>query len=412
MFQDRYQNIILILTLLLCVFGNILFGTWDSLFLFNSQGDTLSYLEASRRLAFHGQVHPVRPLGIAFLHAIPYFFGATEKWVIWSLILLQNIVWIVSILLFYRTSFILLNRKMAFYLTIFFLFSFGYFLLPSIILSEVWTIFFVVLLLNQLIKYHQYKAFSYLISLSSILILLTLIRPGFYYPALLFLGYLILRIIFKYRNWSPNYLILIFSLALLLLNNSLIYKNHGQFKPSYIDDLTLYVYLGAYGHTEIQNTSTARVQRERREEIKNLDHSAIHSLALEDIKFQLAYHPRVIIKYLIRNIYLNSTTGTIVMFKLKENSKLNPVFYTIFYWLSQIQNTIFVILSICLPCILWIKKKSMDILWVTLTLLPWYILFTSGISYLQGDRFHVVFYPIILIQIGYCYFLYSKKKIT
>jgi hypothetical protein len=98
---------------------------------------------------------------------------------------------------------------------------------------------------------------------------------------------------------------------------------YGKFKPSFIDDHTLYIYLGAYSQTEIRNTSTARIQRERRAKIKSLSYKGIHTLAQSDMKFQLEYHPFVVIKYWLLNIQQNAISGCnlIDLLKKEKNEK-------------------------------------------------------------------------------------------
>ena len=369
----------------------------------NSIGDSIAYKESSRILFQEGKIHPFRPLGISFITGLPYLLALSKYYVLinWVLNLLM---WLGTIFVIYKTLTLKMGPQKSVFLSLVFVLSLGNIVLTGIVLSETSTTLLLAIFCHQLLKYSISKNYKYIINLAAVLILLTLIRPGFYYPAIAISIYGFWLII---KNKIPirNRALMFIACFLLILNNSLMFKNYGTFKPSNIDSITLYTYLGAYSQTEVRNTSTARIQRERRDKINKMNYPEIGKLAKEDFVFQMSYHPFVVIRYYIRNILWNSSDGTTTI--ITSFNKSNSLTKQFLFKLSQSYNILFTLIAVILPFLVFGTKRKIDLFWILSTLLVWYIICSSGISYRQGDRFHIVFYPIVLTQI--CYFLSNQR---
>lgn len=397
------EHIVLVILGVIVYLGiNLYLGVFSSIFELNKIGDTISYQTASKYLFSKGIAHPFRPIGIAFI------FGLLKSFQPILIIIFQFFLWTSTILVIYNSLKLVTTTKNSFLLALTFLLFISNILFVSWQVTETITTFLLSLSTFYVLKYNERKISKYLLFSASIIVFLVIIKPGFYYIALVFSLYSLWKAISS-RASIKQFVPLLFTLALLLINNSMVNHTYGKFKPSFIDDHTLYIYLGAYSQTEIRNTSTARIQRERRAKIKSLSYKEIHVLTQSDMKFQLEYHPFVVIKYWLLNIKQNTISGCNLLnfIKKEKNEKRGNAFL---YWLSLIQNTTMVLLSIILPIIYFIRTKRLHFFWIVTTIVIWYIILTSGISYYQGDRFHIVFYPIVIIQLGY--FFFKRKSIN
>ena len=142
--------------------------------------------------------------------------------------------------------------------------------------------------------------------------------------------------------------------------------------------------------------------------MNHLSYLEINEITKKDLQFQMQYHPFVVLKYWVINIKNNATGGSIILPSLSDlqNQKGGN---NMLYGLSQIQNILMVILSLILPIYFLLRRRKLDYFIIATSFLIWYILLTSGISYFQGDRFHLVFYPLVLMQVAFILF---KKKAT
>jgi hypothetical protein len=287
----------------------------------NKIGDTVSYQAASKYLFSKGIAHPFRPIGIAFI------FGLLKSFQPILIIIFQFFLWTGTTLVIYNSLKLVTSAKKSFLLALTFLLFISNILFVSWQVTETITTFLLSLSTFYILKFNEKKISKYLLFSASIIVLLVIIKPGFYYIAIVYSIYSIWKAISS-RTTIKQFAPLLFTLALLLLNNSMVNHTYGKFKPSFIDDHTLYIYLGAYSQTEIRNTSTARIQRERRAKIKSLSYKGIHTLAQSDMKFQLEYHPFVVIKYWLLNIQQNAISGCNLIDLLKKERMKNEKTYS------------------------------------------------------------------------------------
>jgi len=397
------ESIGLIAIATFCFLGvNLYLDVFAYTYELNDVGDSLSYKEAAQMLFYEGKAHPTRPIGIAF------FFGLIEGIHPILITVVHFFLWIATILILNKSFLLLTNKKRSFVLSLIFVVCVSNILFINLEITETLTAFLLTIISFQILKYALSKGTKHLLFASALLVLLVLIKPGFYYASITMALFAIWKSI-NGKTPIKVYAPLIISFAFLILNNSMVYKSYGKFKPSFIDDVTLYTYLSAYSQTEVRNTSTARIQRERREKMKSLTYAEIHDLAWKDIRFQIEYHPFVVFRYWAINTQNNASGGTVLIHGL--NKIKNTIGkHQILYRLSQFQNILMVVLSLLFPIFHLLKYRKVDTFLVVTSILIWYIIFTSGISYFQGDRFHIGFYPMVLMQVAY--FLFKKKAIN
>ena len=234
----------------LSLYLDIFYYTFD----LNNTGDSLSYKEAAKMLFYGAKAHPTRPIGIAF------FFGFLERIHPILITVVQFLLWIGTILVLNKSISLIANKRISFILCLIFILCFSHILYIHLELTETITTFLLTLTSYFILKYTKAHSFKNLAYASAILLFMVLIKPGFYYVSLILTLYTFWKLIrakISLRIAIP----ILFALALLALNNAMVYKSYGKFKPSFIDDVTLYTYLGAYSETEVRNTSTARIQR-------------------------------------------------------------------------------------------------------------------------------------------------------
>lgn len=157
--------------------------------------------------------YTLRPPSYPLFLALFYFFKAP----LFVIIFFQNIISIVSILLLRNTlTYFNYNKKYDFVFLFLLLVTPSQFIYASTIMSEVLFQLFVVLMVRNILLFHQFKEIKYLFWYSLALILAAFTKPVMYlfvFPSLAYMLFLSVKI----KKWYPSILSLLPILAIFLL---------------------------------------------------------------------------------------------------------------------------------------------------------------------------------------------------
>jgi hypothetical protein len=235
-----------------------------------------------------------------------------------------------------------------------------------------------------------------------IMLLLVLVKPGMiYWSTLLLFGVLIMAIYsgaLSIRTIAP----IVVSAILILMQAWQINLHYDKFTVSFIDKITWYNYLGAEAEAITIGQPYDDVKEKRLAVWESSNWVEISEIGSADMKRQFSEHPVLILKEFVLNIGENAvgkSAGLAAAKDFKSSSIFKPL-QSLLVSLSMAQNLFFVLCSIFLG--FWVlKERYLNVATVLAIGTIAYILFTSGITFKQGDRFNVVFYPITLMLLPY-----------
>lgn len=404
----KYEYILIIFT----VFSLLIINLFLSLY---SQNDLCldceNYLESAIYLFKNFEVHYYRPIGMSLIYGFPVLLGYDAYLDIYNYVIFVNILLYIGIILyFFKTCTLFFDKKKSFYFSLFLLTYFGISLHINEILSEIPFIFFILVAFYCLAKYYILSKTDYLFYAISLFLFTILIRPGILYFSIgIFLYYLFTI----YKNWSiKRILILIVPITLLLFQITKMKEQYGNYTISYIDAVTYYNYLGSkaiylkYDKTLNQNTN------KRADFIFSQTYKNQKSIAYQDLIFQIRNNTYYMIRAYIDDLEENTKTATSRLQNLRnnENEKHYEIKIKLISEITEWQNKLTTLLGLLLAMYFIITfKKHNEIVFVFAIYFS-YIFFISGISSTQGDRFHIVYYPIVLLLLFI--FLKNIKTIT
>jgi hypothetical protein len=359
--------------------------------------DCYSYIDASNMLFNEFKPHPTRTMGFALILGLPKIVNQTitnNQYIAFG-IFINFLSWIGGIIFLHKTLSFFLKRKAAFWVTLFSVANLGCLATIFLVLTESVTSLLLSIILYYLVKFSRDKKFINLIFAVSIINLLVVIRPGFFYLSIL-LSFIILCFIVYKRLWNNKmYSLIIISLFPLIFQILMIYNIYGNLTPSYIDKITWYYYLGAETQS-LKTNSTYNIERQQREiNLKGKTWNEISQISSSDMKKQLSDNfPELIHEY-IKNLFENTKNLSpwIVYTQYATNKK--NIISTLLGYISLLQN-VFYISLLGLSLILLIKYYKVNLAIYILIGIALYVFLTSGISASQGDRFHIIIYPMIM----------------
>ena len=370
--------------------------------------DTLSYLIASENLYKLQLVDAGRPTLIMFIHGFPYLFGFS-KWALFSWNFVVNCIsWLLIITLLFEILKSFANQKSAFVFTLIYIFTIGSAVINFHVLSETIFTLFLFASLYYFHKFYLSKRFIFLSVGFSLLILSVLIKP----VSLVILFFILLfytkPLLKNIKNrWS---LLIFFSFMALFFHLVLMKNQFGNYTISYIDSFTYYNYLGTRAEGLKTNAEFVQCDNARFDYFTSLSLSEQKNEAFKDFKTQLTTNKWNLCKAYFINIYTNSFKGCQALFEYKNNNKTSYFEASKFFFraASLLQNALFTIIGISLSVyfLLQRKKRNEGIVIASFTII--YIFLISGISSEQGDRFHLVFYPQIIVLAAY----FLKDKVS
>ena len=390
----KYENLLILIAIVFTLIVNFLMQINYQTFVF---GDSFSYILAAKELYIKAKLNDHRPLVITIINGFPLLFNNNEKNLfLWSFIL-NYFCWLTTIILLFNIAKKIVDIKKSFIITLCYILCIGNFFIIFDLLSETIFIFLLVLILYFTTLFDKSKSIMFLVYNLCLLILMTMIKPlsvGLIF-IFIFIYFKDLKLIFRCK-----YLVLIFlSLSVLAIQLINMKKQFGNYTISYIDGVTYYNYLGTRADCYKKNIEFVPGRNKRIIELKDKTMIEIKLIAKKDFINQLSNNKYNLLKAYFFNVINNSTKGSGSVHECvnKKNTCYFVYFLYIFKAVSKIQNIVFTFLGFILSIYFIFTKASKLIKFTSVLIL--YFIFISAISSNQGDRFHIVFYPLVIILI-------------
>lgn len=403
----NYHFLLILISIFWILILNFLLQIQQQTFIFP---DTYSYLIASENLYQNHIIDSIRPVLMALIHGLPYFFGFTKEALFsWSLVV--NIFsWMSTIILLFEILKTFLNCKRAFYATLVYVFIIGSAVINFHPLSESVFTLFLFLSIYFFSAYFSTKKFSFLSFGFTVLIISLLIKPAS-------AGLVIIAFLFfvkpLFKNIFNKWIFLIgLSCVSVLFYMNLMKNHYGNYTISYIDSFTYYNYLGTRADDLKTHSKFVQCDNKRFDYFTSLSFGEQKKEAFEDFKNQIKSNKLNLFKAYVISIYTNSFKGCQAIYEYK-NVKQNGYFEGVkffFRGVSLLQNAFLTIVGVILSVYVFFRFKKTDKFIFLVAFCILYLFLISGISSEQGDRFHLVFYPQIIVLLAY--FLNKKFRNT
>lgn len=364
---------------------------------FNPLGDDATYLYSAQIFYKYGSIDNTRPVLISIIFGLPYLFGFSSFTVIkWGLIL-NFIAWIFTAIMLFKIVALQFSRKTAFVCALVFLFCIGNLAHSFRFLTESIFIFFLtsaIYFLQRFFVFNQPKNITISIA---ILLFIALIKPIALVLAIVVFVYFIQ--LWK-RIVSNRFLPFVFlAMACIFYQMYSVKKRYGDFTISYISSITYYNYLGCKAYCYKNNIEYLPGNNKRTQEFIKLNPHQMKQIASADFKNQLKNNFPNLCKAYLFCIYSNSSKGNYIVSQCNnhQNTFYFEFFRFLFKAISKMQNILFTCIGVVLSAYFIVKfnlKKSFYAIvsWILLTLF-----FISAISCFESDRFHIVFFPIVIV---------------
>ncbi|MES2746733.1 MAG: hypothetical protein V4648_00045 [Bacteroidota bacterium] len=371
-------------------------------------GDSTSYYLAAVDLYQKGILNDHRPLVISAINGLPLAFGFENSAIYtWSLIVNLSC-WLATLLLIFTIAKRYVSQKLAFLVSVFFIFCLGNLFITFHLLSETVFTFCLLLVLYLIQKHLETKKINFLIYATSLLILAIMIKP-------LSLLLVIIILLFFYKKamklfTSKHSIVIYLSGCVLLFQLFTLKKEFGNFTVSYIDAFTYYNYLGTRADCLQHNVLFEQGKNERYVYFSTLSPSQQKEVAAADFKQQLTNNTVNLGKAYFINLWINATKGSASVFgcENKANTSYFIPFQMLFKSIAKVQNIVLTSIGLALSLLTLVRWKRADLFFKISSIVILYVVIISAISSDQGDRFHIVLYPIILLLLAH---FYQKKQI-
>ena len=394
----RYEFVLLIVAMLwLIVFSYIL----QFKIVFNLNGDEGSYYYAAKKVCTLFLVDDGRPLVISAIMGIPFLFNLEGLVVFKWIFVVNSLCWLATVYFLFKTLLLIVNRKEAFYFSLLFVFALGSLAITYKLLAESVFTFSIIYTLYFFVLYHNTKNYNYFTIAISLSILTIIIKPITFGLVIIMCLYSVKKI--KHIVKSRFILLVIISISLVLIQMIGLKRNYGNFTVSYIGSFTYYNYLGTRAQLLKENKPFEQGNNQRYRDFIKLNSSEQSKLANKDFVYQLQNNSLNFVKAYITNLYINSSKGSTSIYGC-ENFSNNSYFKTTHFFakaFSKIQNILFTIFGIVLSIFYLVTYKNQQKFIVLIAFTIIYLFAISGLSSDQGDRFHIVFFPLVIVLISY-----------
>ena len=372
--------------------------------------DSESYYEAAKNVYIYHIGHNYRPMVMAAINGIPYLFGCSDAFIYEFSFYVNVFCWLVTSLLLFEILRSFLSDKLAFLFALSSFLFVGTIILMYHLLSENIFTLFIVIVFYFLLKYYKTKTFWYLAIAISVLLLSMLVRPGSKWLAVLFTLFFIKELI---NNYKSKALFLVYgSLFLIVVQCAGIKYQFGNFTISYIDSVTYYNYIGSKAIAHKNGKEYYMATDPRVYYIFSLKPVQIQEEAKRDLLDQLKTNKVNLLYAYCSDVYDNTISGS---FPLTETVNYKKTSYfnfcsRLFFLISKWQNITFTSIGLLLASIYFFRSYKNETYFSLIATYVVYIVGTSGISCSQGDRFHLVVFPFVLILIAKFYS--DRKKVV
>ena len=362
--------------------------------------DASNYLESAQKMYLKFTGHYYRPMVMAFITGLPYLFGSSDAGILqWSL-LVNVLCWLGTSLLLFQIAKDFLKTKVAFLFALLPFFIIGNAVLNYHLLTENIYTFFIVLAFYSLFRYFKTNNFWFLSLSLSLLLSSMLIKPGAKFLAILILLFFIKTVL---KNYKTKAMILIYGSVLMILIQLVGMKvQYGDFTLSYIDGVTYHNYLFSKAECFKNGKEYHQINNPRAEYLFSLLFTDQKRVAKEDAIRQIKTNFPNVVKAYFHNLLENTKSGNACVYDLenKKGSRDFDFWKTAAFNLSKWQNRLFTVLGVLVSLYFVRKILAKKSVYTFMALFVLYTIILSGISCGQGDRFHVVTFPIVLLLLA------------
>ena len=390
----KYEYLLGFISIIWVLFFSNILQLRNEYTLANDEG---TYLFAAKSLYLNLKVDEGRPLFISAVNGFPLLFGFSEYFIFKWAVFVNLICWISTVFLIYKIAIKETVIKKGFIISLIFLFCIGNLAITYELLSESVFIFMLVLSVFLINKYIMTNKPSYLTLTVALLLLAILVKP-------LSLGLVFILIFFFIKRMKEVFFnkfsfLILFSVSLIFFQMYSLKKESGNFTISYIDSFTYYNYIGTRADCLKKNIEFNQGKNQRYIDFIKLSSYEQRKTANDDFKNQLINNPINLLKAFFIDIYINSSKGSATVHGCKNlnNSNYFKSFQFIFKVISKLQNILYTSIGIGLSLLFILRWKTQKVFFLILSVLILYIFFVSAISSDQGDRFHIVLYPLIIL---------------
>lgn len=394
----RWKDIILlnviILTIYFLVLSSLKIGISEKILF--STPDSRDYLNAGKEI-FQNSIGTDASTRRPFLYPLLIIIASKtgDPFCLW---LVQFLFWTASINFTYLSLLkMTANKYLSFFASLAVALNFTLLVLTLHALTEVITVFLLSLLIffvSHVASSRKELGFPHVILL--ILCLLTVVKPMFLVPMVLFLLVMPVFYLKKYLQRPIFLVVLLLVLSPLIFQTAFMKSRHGTFSISNIGPKTFKAYLLKQGMNKIEDArNNNHNDKEIAQKADNLTVAETFDLLFDN-------------KLLYLNLYFKN---------INENTDAAPVFlsypkgfeHKMLAKFMRKTNKVYTILHFVffIPVIFMIyiffKKRDMDNLLLMLIMsgLSWYIFLSSGISFWQGDRLVIIALPVWISLYGF-----------
>jgi hypothetical protein len=360
--------------------------------------DCDNYLESAQKMFHKFTGHYYRPMLMAFITGIPYLFGSSDAGIFqWSLFV-NILCWLGTSILLFEILKQFVAKKIAFGFAILPFFILGNIILNFHLLTENIFVFFIMLAMFLLFQYYKTEKF-YFLSLA-LLLSSMLIKPGAKFLAIIITMFFIKEI---FRNYKEKSIIFLYGSVLMIAIQVVGMRvQYGDFTISYIDGVTYHNYLCSKADCFKNGKEYSQLNNPRADFLFSLDFTDQKKVALEDFKNQIKTNFPNLVKAYFSDVAENSKSGNSCIEDLKNyDNKVHFSFWKAFVFdITKWQNRLFTLLGIVLSGFFLFKGFKKEKANFLVAFFITYIIVLSGISCGQGDRFHLVTFPFVVLLLA------------
>ena len=360
--------------------------------------DSTSYVESARNLYLYLRGHNYRPMLMAAINGLPYLFGFGDAAVYEFSFYVNVCCWMATTLMLFALLKTFVRPKVAFLFALAFLFTLGNVAYVFHLLTENIYLFCIVSAFYFLSRYYKSKRFGYLSVGVSIMVLAMLIRPGSMLLAVVAVLFFLREIIGHWREKAA--LFLYGSFALVLVQCAGMKHQFGNFTISYIDAVTYYGYLGSRAEALKNGVPYIQENNPRGVAMYGLPMPEQKKLASEDFKKQLTTNTANFFKAYVIDLFDNTKSGNTALMDCRNVDDSASFAAPQLFWISKWQNRALTLVGFVLALAFFLRGYRKEPFYFLAAGYILYIILLSGVSCSQGDRFHIVTYPMVLLLLA------------
>ncbi|HNP31980.1 MAG TPA: hypothetical protein PKN96_01660 [Flavobacterium sp.] len=362
--------------------------------------DCSNYLESAQKMYLKFTGHYYRPMLMAFITGLPYLFDSSDAGIFQWSFYVNVFCWIATSIILFEILNDFVSKRVAFWFSVLPFLLLGNIALNFHLLTENIFVFFNAIAFYLLFQYFKNNQF-WCLSLSLSLVLSSmLIKPGAKFFGVVLVLFFINEIIKNYKQKSMIFLY--GSILMIIIQIVGMRVQYGNFTISYIDGVTYHNYICSKAECFKNGKEYNQINNPRAEYLFSLNFPEQKKVAFEDLKYQISNNFSNLVKAYFSDVAENSKTGNTCIedLKNKDNRRNFGFWKNLIFTITKWQNRIFTLLGILLSVFfLWKGYKQRKATFFVAFFIV-YIIILSGISCGQGDRFHLVTFPFVILLLA------------